>query len=394
MKKGQWFAVICFGLLMACLGVNDALRGIFSPVFQERYQLDEAQLSQLLTVSYLGNLIFLSIGGMLLDKLGKRTVMGAMIVVLALSMVLNAASDQYVLILVSVFFALGASTLLNTSVNLATPLISQTYAGLLINLFFFIQGVGTSASQFFLGRYAFTYAGWRGTCTLLACLLAVCLVLFFFTPIRNNQVPRSTSGCDGEAAVAAARPAPSARTFWLFVCMMGCYFIAEHSIMNRLMSYCLNSFSMPSTKSSTILSIFWGGMTLGRLVFAPVVQRFGCRKSIMVFGGIGVTLFSLGCFLGQPGVYMLSLSGLAISILYPTMLLLLQELYPASCVAAKTGTIISLATIADIGFNVCFGFILTQVGYRMGFLLLPCFFIAFYILYIVIHRTTRVWGKQ
>lgn len=37
---------------------------------------------------------------------------------------------------------------------------------------------------------------------------------------------------------------------------MSCYFIAEHGIMNRLMSYCLAEFEMPAAKASVLLSIF------------------------------------------------------------------------------------------------------------------------------------------
>lgn len=191
MKRKQWIAAIRFGLLMMGLGASDALRGIYSPVFQERYALSEAQLLQLLTVSYLGNLLFLGIGGKMPDRFGKRAVMTAMMCLWGVSMLLNAATDQYGIILVSVFMALGASTLLNTSVNLATPLISARYAGLLVNIFFFIQGVGTSLSQFLLGRFAFSYGGWRGISLLLCAVAAVCVVLFLssFFPMARFSLP-------------------------------------------------------------------------------------------------------------------------------------------------------------------------------------------------------------
>lgn len=379
MKRTQWIAAICFGLLMMGLGASDALRGIYSPVFQERYALSEAQLSQLLTVSYLGNLLFLGIGGKMLDRFGKKAVMTAMMCLWGVSMLLNAATDQYGMILVSVFMALGASTLLNTSVNLATPLISARYAGLLVNIFFFIQGVGTSLSQFLLGRFAFSYAGWRGISLVLFAVAAVCIVLFLCSFFSNGTVKPVANDENGESALEKQMP-PKA-IFWLFAAMMGCYFIAEHGIMNRLMSYCLTEFEMPAAKASALLSIFWAGMTAGRLVFAPVVYRLGCKKSILLFGGAGTVLFCAGCVLGQPGLYLLAASGLALSVLYPTMLLFLQELYPVHCVAAKTGAVISIATVADIVFNAGFGFVLTAIGYRLGFLLLPLFLVLFYGLY-------------
>ena len=72
MKRTKWIAFLCFAFLMAGLGANDALRGIFAPVFQERYDLNGSQLSLIVTISYVGNLLFLSIGGKLLDLFPRK----------------------------------------------------------------------------------------------------------------------------------------------------------------------------------------------------------------------------------------------------------------------------------------------------------------------------------
>ena len=58
MKRTKWIAFLCFAFLMAGLGANDALRGIFAPVFQNRYDLSGSQLSLIVTISYVGNLLF------------------------------------------------------------------------------------------------------------------------------------------------------------------------------------------------------------------------------------------------------------------------------------------------------------------------------------------------
>ena len=33
-RLSPWLPLLCFGLLMMALGINDALRGIFAPIFQ------------------------------------------------------------------------------------------------------------------------------------------------------------------------------------------------------------------------------------------------------------------------------------------------------------------------------------------------------------------------
>ena len=53
---------LCFAVLMFGLGSSDSLRGIFAPVFQNRYALSDTQLSLIVTISYVGNLLFLYLG--------------------------------------------------------------------------------------------------------------------------------------------------------------------------------------------------------------------------------------------------------------------------------------------------------------------------------------------
>ena len=376
---------LCFAVLMFGLGSSDSLRGIFAPVFQNRYALSDTQLSLIVTISYVGNLLFLSLGGKLLDTFGRKTVVLSVTAIWVLSMLLNVVSDSYICILISMFFALGASTLLNTTVNILTPVVFSGYAGLMVNIFFFIQGIGTSGSQFVLGRYGLSYPGFKGVSFLLLLIGAAAGFLLILIPLGGEKQPEHLqSKGKTEAPVTQANPKPA--VFILLCTMIGFYFIGEHGIMNWLFSYCIQAFQLPSGKASVYLSLFWGGMTAGRLIFAPVVQRQGTVKSIRIFGTVGTLLFCAGILIGENGILLLSISGLAISVLYPTMVLLIQQIYPAGVVATRTGAIISVATVADIVFNLFFGMITGAIGYRLSFMILPACMVGFNICYMALQK--------
>ena len=376
---------LCFAVLMFGLGSSDSLRGIFAPVFQNRYTLSDTQLSLIVTISYVGNLLFLSLGGKLLDTFGRKTVVLSVTAIWVLSMLLNVVSDSYICILISMFFALGASTLLNTTVNILTPVVFSGYAGLMVNIFFFIQGIGTSGSQFVLGRYGLSYPGFKGVSFLLLLIGAAAGFLIILIPLGEERRPEHLqSEVKTEAPVTQANPKPA--VFILLCTMIGFYFIGEHGIMNWLFSYCIQAFQLPSGKASVYLSLFWGGMTVGRLIFAPVVQRQGTVKSIRIFGTVGTLLFCAGILTGENGILLLSISGLAISVLYPTMVLLIQQIYPAGVVATRTGAIISVATVADIVFNLFFGMITGAIGYRLSFMILPACMVGFNICYMALQK--------
>lgn len=381
-KNIRWIPVLCFGVLMLGLGSSDSLRGIFSPVFQEHYSVGGKGLSMMVVISYVGNLLFLSVGGKMMDTFERKKVAMGMLGIWMAAVLLNVLTDSYPMILLSMFLALGASTMLNTTVNLLTPMVCAGYAGMMVNIFFFIQGIGTSGSQFLLGRFAFSYDGWKMINGVLFAVGLVSLVLFAMVNLKPEKIKPKT--------IQKKKPQdmPGASIFWLLVLMMGFYFIGEHGIMNWMLTYCMNALQMPSHTASTYLSIFWGGMTVGRLVFAPVVQKLGVRKSLKYFGGAGTVLFVTGVLSGSKGVILLSSSGLLISILYPTMVLFFQQIYPVSVVATKTGAIISAATIADIVFNAGFGALSDSMGIQISFLILPVCMVLYYCFYLLLLRVS------
>ena len=381
-KNIRWIPVLCFGVLMLGLGSSDSLRGIFSPVFQEHYSVGGRGLSMMVVISYVGNLLFLSVGGKMMDTFDRKKVAMGMLGIWMAAVLLNVLTDSYPMILLSMFLALGASTMLNTTVNLLTPMVCAGYAGMMVNIFFFIQGIGTSGSQFLLGRFAFSYDGWKMINGVLFAVGLVSLVLFAMVNLKPEKIKPKT--------IQKKKPQdmPGASIFWLLVLMMGFYFIGEHGIMNWMLTYCMNALQMPSHTASAYLSIFWGGMTVGRLVFAPVVQKLGVRKSLKYFGGTGTVLFVTGVLSGSKGVILLSSSGLLISILYPTMVLFFQQIYPVSVVATKTGAIISAATIADIVFNAGFGALSDSMGIQISFLILPVCMVLYYCFYLLLLRVS------
>ena len=383
-KNIRWIPVLCFGVLMLGLGSSDSLRGIFSPVFQEHYSVGGKGLSMMVVISYVGNLLFLSVGGKMMDTFDRKKVAMGMLGIWMAAVLLNVLTDSYPMILLSMFLALGASTMLNTTVNLLTPMICAGYAGMMVNIFFFIQGIGTSGSQFLLGRFAFSYDGWKMINGVLFAVGLVSLGLFAMVnlkPEKEKTKPKTSQK-------KKPQDMPGASIFWLLVLMMGFYFIGEHGIMNWMLTYCMNALQMPSHTASAYLSIFWGGMTVGRLVFAPVVQKLGVRKSLKYFGGAGTVLFVAGVLSGSKGVILLSSSGLLISILYPTMVLFFQQIYPVSVVATKTGAIISAATIADIVFNAGFGALSDSMGIQISFLILPVCMVLYYCFYLLLLRVS------
>ena len=168
---------IVSAILMVILGVSDALRGIFTPLFTSVFGFSMSQVGFIVSASYLGNLICLLFGGMILDRMGRRRAMSLFIIALAISELLLLLGHSYAILLIGFFLALGISTLLNTTINLISDSFSATRSLMLLNALFFLQGIGTSGSQLILSRYSSSITVWNGVLIAMAVLLIPLAIL-------------------------------------------------------------------------------------------------------------------------------------------------------------------------------------------------------------------------
>ncbi|MEG2088111.1 MAG: MFS transporter [Angelakisella sp.] len=372
MKKTGYLA---FALLMLALGISDALRGVLAPLFQTHFALSTAQLSMVVTVSYLGNLVFLLLGGRVLDKLPRKAALMLFIAIWMAALGLFTVTDSYLCLLIGMFFAMGASTLLSTAVSLTTRLLVAGSPAAMVNILFFVQGIGTSGSQSLVGNLTGDFAGWKQINLLLLLCGAGVLLLLAFQGISMEPPCLPT---EKPAEKPAEKPWHN-RAFWPLVCVFGFYFIAEHGVMNWLVSYASTALNQSRGAAANYTAVFFGGIMVGRLLFSPLIDRVGIYKSLRIFGTGACILYSAGILLGGSGLWLLAASGVLFSILYPTLLLVVPMLWPVRFSAGACGTIVAVASLFDILFNFAFGAVVDRIGFRLGFLLMPLsmlFFLA------------------
>lgn len=170
------------------------------------------------------------------------------------------------------------------------------------------------------------------------------------------------------------------------VFVFGFYFIAEHGVMNWLVAYATAGLGMEQAKASNYLAVFFGGVMLGRLVLSPLVDRLGILKSMGVFGSLSAVLYIAGVVGGAAAMPLWAASGFFLSILYPTLVMSIRLFFPHGQVAGAAGTIISVASLFDILFNVGFGRLVDTLGYGVSIYVLPLAMAAFIITFLAFSR--------
>lgn len=384
-KWSSRLTFFAFVVLMVGLGSNDSLRGIFSTIFQEHFSLTTTQLGLIVTASYIGNLVFLLVGGNLSTRFSKKRVLQVLILIWMAALALFAFTSNYTVLLIGMALALGSSTLLNTTMNLITPLLFATTPGFFVNFLFFTQEIGTSGSQYILGSHADGFAFWQHTNLVLLILGAVAFVLLLFC-----NVPE-------EAAAPADAPAQKGGYDWRiivpYVLVFGFYFIAEHGVMNWMVAYGVDGLGLPQASAAKYLSVFFGGMMIGRLCLSPLVDKLGAIKSLAAFGGVSCVLYLIGSLGGAVTMPVWAISGLSFSILYPTLVMSIRLYFPAQQVSGAAGTILSIASLADILFNVGFGKLVDMAGYAVSIRVLPLSVLAFFIVFMLFTKFCKPTQK-
>ena len=388
-KQTNRLTFAAFVVLMVGLGSSDSLRGIFSTIFQQHFALSTTQLGLIVTVSYIGNLVFLLVGGNLSARFAKKRALQVLMLIWMAALALFALTDSYPVLLVAMALVMGSSTLLNTTMNLITPLLFTAAPGFFVNFLFFTQGIGTSGSQFFLGSMADGFPFWQYTNLGLLVLGVAAFGMLLFCP-----VPEEPAVAPGALPQAEGRLTDRLGVVVPFVLVFGFYFIAEHGVMNWLVAYGTTGLEMTQAAASRYLSVFYGGVMLGRLVLSPLVDKLGVIRSMQLFGVISGVLYVAGSLGGAALMPLWAASGFFLSILYPTLVMSIRLYFPAQQVSGAAGTIISIASLADILFNVGFGRLVDLAGYRLSICVLPVSMVLFLITFLLFTRKCRPLKDQ
>ena len=382
MKKNNLFLLLSFSVLMILTGISDSLRGVFLPTFQTHFALSSTQSSMIIMVSYIGNLIFLLIGGKLVDKYQKKPVILCILGIWSAAFLLYTVTDNYWCLLFGMIFSMGASTLLSTTLNILTPVVFLSSPGLIVNLLGFIQGIGTSGSQNMIGRFAENISAWHISNGVMLAITLLMIAAFLF--IRFPERVQTARVVRTSYRETFRNPA-----FPFLVIIFGFYFIAEHGIMNWMTTYATQELGMSLSDGSMYLSFFFLGYTIGRLVLSPLVDRLGIFRCFGIISTLAAALYIPGILFGRSTILLVCISGFFFSILYPTLVLMVNYYYPAGTIATAAGAVISTATLFDILFNLFFGTLIDVAGFHNAIYVLPISMGAFWLFYLIFRKAVK-----
>ncbi len=356
LTAGAFYAFFVFGFV-------DNLKGPTLPSVLDDFSLSYGQGGTIFFGAYLGFLIATLLTGMLADLAGNKAVLIVAGVCLTLGIAAYSfASTYWMLAAAMVVLGLGLGATEVGGNGLIVDIHSRN-RGRYLNLLAMFHGVGSLVVPLYVAVLLQNLVGWRHIYRFT--LVLVILYALFFIVVRY---PRRRTSDGGGLDLQEVRRSGFTRQMVWFYLLIGVYVAVEIGVAAWIVVFLQQNKGLSVGQGALYLSLFFGFIMIGRLVGSFFVERIGYLR-VMLFAMICAALsLSIGIF-GPPLLAIfISLSGLFLSIVFPTTTAAVAEFH-----SENTGSILGLLfAFAGVGGMIgpwAVGVLSDQAGLQIGFAL-------------------------
>lgn len=352
-RSGVWLSWVAFILI----GANDGGFGVLIPSIRAFYHLDAATFSWIFLMSVLGYLMTSFNNGLLTEKLGQRRFL-----LLALGLLMLGAG--LISLRLPFVFYLGFALLLGAGAGMIDAGLNTYIASLpenarLLNYLHAFYGIGALLGPLAASTLLTWQLGWQAT--YLAWLtIALLLWIGFFLAFRSETQP-APEVIEDNMLLRTLR----LRGVWLGATFLLVYVGTEVSLGSWSYSFLTVFRLKPALFSAWIVSGYWCGLTLGRLILANFIPRLGMRRLItLCLGGVALGLLMIWFLPGIWGTALgFCLTGFCLGPLFPTTIALMPQVVPARLLPSAIGFLASLGSAGAAFFPALAGNLVQHLGY-------------------------------
>ena len=305
-------------------------------------------------VNAIGSVVGSMGGGLLTERLGRRTVLPVAVAILVAGMAGLAIVPTWTLFLVAAaVFGVGMGGIDGGTNGLVLDLYPAG-RGRALNLLHLCYSLGALASPLIVGRVVDAGATWQGVVLASAAICVPLGILFAVVPLPSGRHVHAP----GASAIRTGLALPLV----LLAIAIALYVASEIGVSNWLVRY-LDAASL--TLATSALALFWGCLALGRLVSARLGDRFdhalfasvsAITAAVAVAAAVAVPSIELT-------IALFGVAGFAFGPVYPLIVAVAGDRYPSRS-AAVSGFLSGFAVIGAIIYPPLMGFV--SVGAGLG----------------------------
>ncbi len=331
------------------IGANDGALGVLIPSIRAHYNVDKATVGLIFLASTAGYLIAAFSSGLLLHKLGQRLflALGAA-AFLGGTAIMSLMPPFYLVPAPLVLLGLGVA-IIDAGLNSFIAVLPRGIS--LLNYLHAFYGVGALFGPLLASALIANSFGWNSIYMIWvgvsALLLTGAVILFQGRSIQHQhggQHGETAHSVEGGNVMAAAL---RRRAVWLAALFLFFYVGIEVSLGSWSYSFLTEERHQSTLLSGWVVSGYWLGLTIGRVVLARVAERLGSARLIELCIG--------GVIIGTAIVWLIPLSiapaaglwlvGFCLGPIFPTTIASMPQLMPARLVPSAIGFLASIGAM-------------------------------------------------
>jgi fucose permease len=314
MKKLTFFLTAAAFYAFFVFGYSDNLKGPTLPAVLDELHLSYSLGGTILFGAYVGFLLATLFSGMLADATSKKMPLIVAGLTLSLGILGYSSSNTPVMLTISMLgfgFGLGSIEL---GANALIVDLHEKQRGLLLNMMAVFHGAGSMVAPLVAGRMLAAEISWRSVYQWDWALVGGMLLLFLLLPY-----PRSRPAQQARLRWSRIRQAALTPEMGWFYFAQAIYVAAELGIASWIVEFLQKTRGQSVETSTAMLSLFFLTVTAGRFIGGFFIERVGYLRSVLIAAvGAGVCV-AVGIFAPAGWAFLLPLSGLFMSIIFPTI---------------------------------------------------------------------------
>jgi len=328
------------------------------------------------------------LGGFLSDIFGRTRLIAISLGVIGLGAFFLSSSLTASMVGLS-FFVMGTGfAFFEAAVNAFISNIFSDKRGLSINMLHIGWSVGSTLGPMLAATAILAYHSWRlGYLSIVPVMLTFSIFFGVLIPEAPN-IKMDKEKVEAEPELSKMHLLISMlpiflQSFLLMSCKLG---------MNTWLPYILQDQGVSLIESSLTISLFWMLVGVGRLVWAPFVDRLGCIKTV-TFTSLGSLALLIPATLPIPIYYRMILyssTGFLMGPIYPTLIASATARYPKIS-GTLVGAIYAFGTLGTVFSTIIIGLTIEFMGSSMAQVIFP---ITISLIAFILYLSPRYSRKQ
>jgi MFS transporter, FHS family, glucose/mannose:H+ symporter len=354
-----WTAISFFAFFV--FGFSDNLKGATIPAFLRDLDFSYSVGGSVLLGIYIGFLIATLATGILADWAGNKTVLVIAGVCLTAGILgFSMFSTFWPLFFSMLVVGLGLGAIELGANNIIVELHAAQKARYL-NLMSVLHGFGSMSAPLYAGFLLAAETSWRqvyqGALILVAVMLVLTLLAKYPREVEHEKQAISFKKL--------ARIAFKGQTPWYYF-LIAIYVSTEIGIASWIVEFLQTQKGLDVVLSTQMLSLYFGLMMAGRFLGSFFVERVGYLKFMLLVSLAAFASIALGIFGPGELFYFLPLSGLFLSIIFPTVTAAVSDQHTENQ-GAILGLLFTFAGLGGMAGPWLVGVSADLLGLQLGF---------------------------